>query len=273
MSFLPLVVVEMRRALHRRVTRVLVLLALVGICVLGVVAFTDSSGKTVAELHRAGTHPAVMADWWVANAGDGILMIGAIPLVVGALLGGAIFAGAEWRANTVTTALTWEPRRLRLHAARTACAFVLAVVIACVLQALFLAATLPAVLLHGTTAGTDGQWWLSLIGAVARIGLVAGGTAVLGVSLATLGRNSTFALGAVFSWMAFGEGLVRSLKPSLAHLLVGENLAITITWAPLSGGEVSRPGLVAATTLLAYLGVVVVGATSWFVRRDVTGSS
>ncbi len=46
-----LLVVEMRRALRRRVIRVLVLIAL-GWCVFaGVIAFLSSAGKTVAELH------------------------------------------------------------------------------------------------------------------------------------------------------------------------------------------------------------------------------
>ena len=57
-------------------------------------------------------------------------------------------------------------------------------------------------------------------------------------SLATLGRGSTFALGAVFAWMAFGENLVRGVKPLLQHLLVGENLAITLTGAQLEGTEI-----------------------------------
>ncbi len=46
-----LLVVEMRRALRRRVVRVLILIALVGCAFAGVIAFLSSSGKTLAELH------------------------------------------------------------------------------------------------------------------------------------------------------------------------------------------------------------------------------
>ena len=175
MEMIRLLVNEMRRALHRRVVWVLLLLAFVGIALLGVIAFTDSAGRTVTELHADGTHPAVMADWWVGGGGDGILMIAALPLVLGALFGGASVVGAEWRAGTVTTVLTWEPRRLRLHVGphrgvrhprdghrvrpRDRCSS---------------AATLPAVLAHGTTAGTDAAWWGGLLAAMVRLALLTG---------------------------------------------------------------------------------------------------
>lgn len=273
MELMNLWIVEMRRALHRRVVRVLVVLALVGIGVLGVVAFVDSAGKTVADLGVNGTHPAVMADWWVAGSGDGILMIAAVPLLVGGLLGGASVAGAEWRAGTVTTVLTWEPRRLRLHLARALSAFVLAALIATLLLGLFLAATLPAVLLNGTTAGVDGEWWRSLAGAVSRIALMTAVVAAIGVSLATLGRATTFALAGLFGWMAVGENLVRGLKPGLSRLLVGENLAIVLTWAPLDGADFARSEVAAAATLLLYAAAVAALAAGSFRRRDILGAS
>ena len=74
-----LLMVEMRRALRRRVVRVLILLALVGCVVAGVIAFVGSSGKSVAEL-RFGRdlHPAVLTDWWVPSQSDGAVLISAI---------------------------------------------------------------------------------------------------------------------------------------------------------------------------------------------------
>src|SRR4051794_28990401 len=125
---------EMRRALHRRVVWVLVLLAVIGIGLLGVVAFVDSAGRSVAELGADGTHPAIMADWWASGHEDGILLIAGLPLLLGGVFGGASVVGAEWRAGTVTTVLTWEPRRLRLHVARVAACTALATLIAFVLE-------------------------------------------------------------------------------------------------------------------------------------------
>ena len=87
------------------------------------------------------------------GGGDSFLLTAALFLVVGAAICGASVAGAEWRAGTITTVLTWEPSRLRLHAARTASAAILAFVIGFALEVVFLAAALPAVVLNGTTDG------------------------------------------------------------------------------------------------------------------------
>jgi hypothetical protein len=272
MDVMRLLVIEMRRALHRRVVWVLLLLAFVGIAILGVVAFADSAGKTVAQLRVNGTHPAFMASWWVSGSGDGILMIAAIPLLLGGLFGGASVAGAEWRAGTITTVLTWEPRRLRLHAARAGAALLLATVIGFVLELLFLGATLPAVLMHGSTSGIDRAWVLALLAAMIRIALLTGAAAVLGVSLATLGRGTTFSLGAVFAWLMVGENLVRGFKPALQDLLVGENLSIVVTWAQLDGADFTRSAPVAVATVVAYLSVIATAAATAFARRDIGGS-
>ena len=273
MTFANLVVCEMRRALHRRLVWVLIAIALVGVGLLGVIAFFDSAGTPVAELGDGSTHPARMRDWWVTGVGDGILLIGAIPLLIGGLLGGASVAGAEWRAGTVTTVLTWEPRRVRLHVARTLSSFVLAVVIALVLEILFLAAAVPAVLAHGTTAGTDAAWWAALIAAVLRVALLTGGSAVVGVALATLGRSTGFAFGLAFAWIAVGEQLVRGLRPKLLDWLFAENLATAITWAPLEGvrGAPSAPD--AAIRLLVYFSALAALAGVAFHRRDVGGAT
>jgi hypothetical protein len=100
MGALTLVSVEMRRALRRRAVRVLILIALIGVVTLGLVAFFDSAGKSLAQLQADDGHPALMSKWWVAGPGEGVRLIAAIPLLIGALLGGATVAGAEWRAGT-----------------------------------------------------------------------------------------------------------------------------------------------------------------------------
>jgi hypothetical protein len=265
--------VEMRRALHRRLVWVLIAVALVGCVILGIVAFVDSAGKTVAELRASGEHPATMAAWWVAGGGDGTLMIAAFPLFLGGLIGGASVAGAEWKMGTVTTVLTWEPRRVRLQLARVASAFLLAAAIGFILQGMFLLSAVPAVATHGSTAGVDAGWWWSLVAAMARISLITAGAAALGASLATIGRNTSFGLVAGFGWMAIGENLVRAYKPGLSQLLLGENIAIALTWAPLEGVEFTRSEVEAAGTLVLYAALIVGAATWSFKRRDIAGTS
>lgn len=269
-----LVIVEMRRALHRRVVHVLILIALIGCVFAGVIAFTSSAGKTLAELHLDGhTHPAVMRDWWIAGSGDGALAVSGLFLLLGGLIGGASVAGAEWRAGTVTTLLTWEPRRVRLHLSRTAACGVLAAVIAFALQIVFLASFLPATLANGSAAGLNAHWWFALVAAMLRVSLFTAVGALLGVALATLGRNTAFALVTVFAWVAILEGVIRGLKPGLARFLWGENMTTVLTWAQLENVSFRRGPIVALVTILLYVSVISAVATFVFRRRDVGSAS
>ena len=268
-----LVRIEMRRALHRRVTWALIGSALVGVVVAGIIAFTSSTGL---ELARAGVEaqdsPAVMRQWWVPGTGDGLLLVAAFFLAMGGLVGGASVVGAEWRAGTVTTVLTWEPRRLRLHAARLGACALLAVVISFVFQALFLASFAPAVAAHGTTAGVDGAWWASLVAAMARVSLLSGVATVVGAALATLGRNTTAALVAGWGWMAVGENMVRNFAPDLRPVLIGENTTVLLTWAQLEDSGFSRAPFVALATVAAYGAVLAVLSAARFHRCDIAGA-
>ena len=127
-------------------------------------------------------------------------------------------------------------------------------------------------IVHGTTAGTDLAWWVGLVAAVLRIALFTGLSAVLGASLATIGRNTAFALVVAFGWLTIAEGLVRWLLPSARRFLWGENLGSVITWAQLPDADFIRPPVIALTTLLAYAAVVVVVATLDFRRRDIANA-
>lgn len=268
-----LVWIEMRRALHRRVSWALIGLAVVGVVAAGIIAFTSSAGVDLSRAQAEGHEsPAVMRQWWVAGSGDGLLLVAAFFLAMGGLIGGASVTGAEWRAGTVTTLLTWEPRRVRLHAARLVACAVLAVVISFVLQALFLASFVPAVIAHGTASGADGAWWTSLAAAMARISLLSGLATVVGASLATLGRNTTAALVAGWGWMAVGENLVRNLAPDLRPLLIGENTGVLLTWAQLEDSGFSRAPLLALATVTAYGAALAVVSGARFQRHDIAGA-
>ncbi|HUW01764.1 MAG TPA: hypothetical protein VMW08_05395 [Acidimicrobiales bacterium] len=266
-------VVEVRRCLHRRVVWVLVLLAL-GFGILGAtISFFSSTGMSEWRLlYEEGGHPAAMVTWW-NGPGEGIVSFAALFFLIGGLFGGASIVGAEWRAGTVTTGLTWEPRRSRFHLARVgacgACAFVIAVV----LQVVFLALLSVAVITHGTTSGVDAAWWGGLVLAVLRISLLASIAAVVGASLATIGRNTAFGVMAVFAWMAVGENLVRGLRPSLEPHLFGENLSIVLTWAQLETVEFTRSPTTALAAVLSYGLIIGAVALVSFERRDITGNS
>jgi hypothetical protein len=268
-------VIEMRRAMQRRLVRVLILLALMMIVIAGVVEFLASQGLDLAALAaKGGQDPAVMTDWWMANGkGDGALPVAALFLVLGGLLGGASVVGAEWRAGTITTALTWEPRRVRLHAARIGSSGILATAIALGLQVLLLAAFVPSVLAHGTTAGVDAEWIGALVAAMARISLITGLAAMLGGALATLGRNTAAAIIVAWGWLAIGESLVRGGLPEYAKWLVGNTTTVVLTWSANGSDASSHSPVGAVAMLFAYTAVLVVVSGYTFWRRDVAAAS
>jgi hypothetical protein len=268
-----LLFVEMRRALRRPVIRVMVLIALAGCAFAGVIAFLSSSGRTLAELHERGeTHPAVLTDWWVSGSDNAVLIV-TVFLLLGGFFAGAAVAGAEWRAGTVTTVLTWEPRRLRLNLTRTAACGICAFLIGLALEMVFLASFLPAVIANGSTAGATVGWWTALALAVLRSALLTAVAAVVGVALATIGRNTAFALAIVFGWIAVAEGIIRGLRPGWAQFLWAENIGTVLPWAQLERVEFSRGPLLALVTLVLYASVLVAVATVLFRRRDLAGTS
>jgi hypothetical protein len=270
MSYLHLTVVEMRRALHRRLVRWMIVVAVIGCAATGVIAFLTS--RDPVEFASAVGHPARMVDWW-NGSDDSVLLTAAVCLVVGAAICGASVAGAEWRAGTITTLLTWEPSRLRLHAARISSAFGLAFVIGLLLEILFLAATLPAVLINGSTAGTDGAWWAGLALAVLRIALLSAFVAVLAASVATIGRNTSAALVALAVWALVVERLVAGLRPQLGRFMIAENVATFVPWKQIDGVEFQRPPVVAIIALIGYLAVIITAGAVTFARRDVAATA
>lgn len=265
-----LLAVEMRRALRRRAVRVLIAIGLLGCVAAGLVAWFGSSGKSLAELRldEEGS-PAILTYWWIAESRDGFLVIAVFFLILGAFFAGATYVGGEWKAGTVTTQLTWEPRRIRFHAARSASAGILALVISFVLQVLFLVSFVPSVVAHGTVQGADAMFWLGLLVAMIRFSAITAGAALLAVALATLGRNTAFAIISAFAWMSVIEPLIRGLKPSLGDWLWSENLGAVISWGQPPGSDLARGPLAALLILGLYGGAIVAASALSFQRRDI----
>jgi hypothetical protein len=268
--FTRLTIVEMRRALHRRLVWWMVTLGVALCAAAGVIVFITSTDPS--EVARDPAHPAHLSSWWSVGTGDSYLLTSALLLVVGAAICGASVAGAEWRAGTITTVLTWEPSRLRLHAARTLAAGILAFVIGLAIEVVFLAAAVPAVVLHGSTGGVDAAWWGGLALAMLRIAFATALVAVLALSIATLGRNTTAALVVIAAWALVVERLVAALRPALARFMISENVATFVPWRALADVEFERPPIVALAALVTYLAVIVAAATVSFIRRDVTAT-
>jgi ABC-type transport system involved in multi-copper enzyme maturation permease subunit len=199
----------------------------------------------------------------------GILQGTTAPLVVVAWLIGASVIGSDWQSRTITTILTWEPRRARVLLAKAVACIVVASVFAVVAQVVLAASLLPAAYLHGTTEGTGGGWLGSVVGVLGRgTALVAIATAV-GFSVASIGRNTAAALGIGFAYFLVIENVVGNFLEDFRRWLVLGN-AIVLVSGENSGGEVSGRSVVAAGLYLTAVGIVLLAAaTTVFRRRDV----
>ena len=131
------------------------------------------------------------------------------------------------------------------------------------------AALLPSAYLHGTTAGADGDWFVSVLGVLLRgTGLVAIAAAV-GFSVASIGRNTAAALGIGFAYFLVIENVVGSFLEDFRRWLILGN-AIVLVSGEDSGGEVFGRSVVAAALYLTAVGVgLLAAATLAFRRRDV----
>jgi hypothetical protein len=296
-----LLAVELRRFLARRLMRVIALIAVAGILVAATVVFFKSSkergpanvrvivhgdgtvdclsesfgfggakpeGQTAEEFCRSQL-PALGPDkrFHLTSMREAWLGLGAQLMIVAWLLG-ASFAGAEWHAGSMTTLLTWEPRRTRVFVAKLMSCLALVYIGAVVLEALLGAALLPAAIFRGTTVGADAAWAGESAGLVGRVALACSAGGALGYGLAMLGRNTAASLGIGFGYLLVVENLIRGIRPQWAPWLLGDNMA-----ALVEGGAGVIPGrtaLVAGVTVGAYAGVALLAGWLSFRRRDVT---
>ena len=104
---------ELRRDWSRRSVHLFGLLALAGIILAGVLVFINSAHPThVCHAAQAGTHCRTQNAFNLVDLKQVVRGASISLLILGIALA-ASFMGAEWGAGTMTTLLTWEPRRGR----------------------------------------------------------------------------------------------------------------------------------------------------------------
>lgn len=181
---------------------------------------------------------------------------------------GASSIGAEWHAGTIATFLTWEPRRVRAFVAKVLAAVVFAILAFLAVQALLAAALIPAAALRGTTEGADLTWLRSMTGLQLRAAFMAGVAAAIGLSLASIGRNTAVALGAGFVYFSILEPFLRVVRPGWQQWFLSDNVAAFVS-GDAQGFISGRSVVEAALLVSAYAVGLVLVATEMFRRRDV----
>lgn len=294
---------ELLRIWSRRVTRVLTLLALVGIAIGVTIAAVKSNRPSAAQLALDRTRyerdlqrclsgrlvapdqlppGTTLAGFCRTNirrenydsgnqlrltALPGILKGSAFALIVVGLVIGASSVGAEWQHGTMATLLTWEPRRVRVLLTRAAVVTIAVTILALALLIALGLGLIAVAALHGTT---EGAWLRETAGTAIRIAITAGVASALGLAIATIGRNTAAALGAVFVYLAIVESLLRSLIPRLTPSMLGTNLIVFVDGRPGNPGTSTISVGRAALTLAIYAIGLFIVALAFFRARDVT---
>ena len=246
-----LLAVELRRLVARRFLHLIALAAVVGGAVAGLILYLRSNAVySIDDL-------------------NGTLQGTTVPFVLVSWLLGSSFVGAEWRAGTMTTLLTWEPRRWRVLLSKALAAGAIAAALTFVLQCALAGLLLPGAYKHGS-ATIDASWLQSVGGTLGRGAALAAIAAVIGLALGSIGRNTTFAVGVGFVYLAILEGgLLGNFFPGMRRWLLVGNSIIFVSGQPhfdVAGRSVIGAGLVLAMySVGAFLVAGVV-----FRARDVT---
>lgn len=200
----------------------------------------------------------------------GIVQGVSLVTIVGGWILGASLVGAEWGAGTITTFLTWEPRRLRVLAAKLFAAMLLVLLLSLILLSLLAAAMWLVALTRGSTL-VDPGFLRSLGGSILRSALLSAGAGAFGASIAMIARNAAASMASGFVYLGVVEALIRGFKPSFSRWLIGNNGLVVVTGKDPGIDQFSdHVSLAAASiTLLAYAAVLVVLAGLSFRARDV----
>lgn len=194
-------------------------------------------------------------------------------LILGALLIGASLVGAEWHAGTMTTLLTWEPRRLRVLAAKAISAAAVTFLVSIALLVVLSIVLWLVALTRGVSEGLGGGFLQTLAGGVLRASAAASAASLIGLSIAMLGRNTAAAVGVGFAYLGVIEGLIRGLRPAWQPWLLGDNVAVFVGGEPTQLGAehgVLRTLTMAAVVVSVYAIALLTAAALAFRARDVS---
>jgi ABC-type transport system involved in multi-copper enzyme maturation permease subunit len=236
---------EVRRFRSRRLVKALAIIALVGIATTVVILAVRSNPGTGDVFTLGDARPFL----------EGTASLFAI---AGWLIGTSL-VGAEWQAGTMSTLLTWDPRRSRVLVAKTIAAAIGVFALVFVLDLLFTGLMALVATTRGSTDGTDASLVRSLVGFDLRVATLAALGAILGLSLGTLGI--------AFVYLVIVEGIFRQFLPGWRAWLLGDNS--TIFLLAQTDGEIGRSMLSAALVVVLWCVAWLSVAMGTFLARDV----
>jgi ABC-2 type transport system permease protein len=305
---IPLLAGELRRVKARRLVKVIIAFAATGIVIAGIVTFLRTHPlpeatyqsrvqAAQAQIAQGGIpicptgnsiegkpdqsgqfHPTCLPQGAVRvhdprlhlTQLKGVFQGVTAPLLILSCLIGASVIGADWQSRTITTILTWEPRRPRVLSAKVLSSVLISVALTLAALIALGLALLPSALLHGTTAGADGAWWRSAAGVVLRAMAMSAIGSTIAFSLASVGRNTAAALGVLFGYIVVIENVVGNFLAGWRRWLILGNAIVFVTGKAgeatgVRGRSVAGAGLYLAAVAVGFF----VAAAAVFQRRDV----
>ena len=192
-------------------------------------------------------------------------------ILLGVVLGASL-VGADWATGTYGTLLTWEPRRLRALVARVIVVAITVFVVTASLQALFVASFRLAVQLRGSAALAPADWLGQVVGVSFRVSMAAIALAVIAAALATIGRSTVLAVGALFGYLVIVEGFLAGIVEDLDRWLLVRALTVVVVNEAGSPLEAAFGGISVdrgRALVVGYVVISVVAAAIVMRRRDV----
>lgn len=159
----------------------------------------------------------------------------AVLLPLMAFVIGSSYFGADVKTGMIEQILTWEPRRMRLLAARLVSSVIGVAVLVAGLAVLYVILTFVLAGLVGTTDGTTGEFWANVIEAILRLAVAGGLFCVFGLGVTVMTNNSLASIvGFVIYWFII-DNLIAAFLPRVSVLS-----PITNATAFASGRDVER---------------------------------
>jgi hypothetical protein len=244
---------EALRFRSRRLVVVLTVLVPVGTIVSMVIAVSQSSRLELSSLSSV-----FMGTWPV---------MGIVALVMGASV-----MAASYQTGTITTILTWEPRRARWYITRAVVVGVGTFLLTLGFLAFLGLAMWVATSIRGSTEVPGHAWLRDLAGIAVRVAAVAAAHGVIGAAVAAIGRHTSAALGVVFVYFVVVENVLRGFWPTTSRWLLGDNLNSFVNWLTSIWGATNQTLLTPARAggvVLAYTVLLLIAGMVFVRARDV----
>ncbi len=172
---------------------------------------------------------------------DGVLLrdldvilqgIATFVILLGTLLAASL-GGADWTNNTMTTLLTWEPRRVRVFFTRALVVVMFVAVITVFLQVVFAGVYALVAATRGSTLFLPSNFVTDVAATIGRVSAMAIALGLVAYVVAMIGRSTVSSLGAVFGYLILFEGVIAGFRPSIQGSLLVRGASVIVSQQPI----------------------------------------